>query len=232
MANGDGRKALTILEAAANVGKKITAKTISDVINVAALKYDKAGDEHYDVISAFIKSVRGSDTDAALHYLSRMLIAGEDPRFIARRLVILASEDIGMADSNALSVANNSFLVVERIGMPEAELTLAHATIYLSTAPKSNSVYTSLSNAKQDVINGNFSEVPKHLRDSHYKGAKKMGHGLDYIYAHDSKYHIVKQQYAPDKLQNKVYYVPSENGEEANIYKRLQIIKKYLKGYE
>jgi putative ATPase len=232
LANGDARKALTILETTITNAKKskiISAEDISKVINIASLKYDKNGDEHYDVISAFIKSVRGSDANAALHYLARMIIAGEDPRFIARRLIILSSEDIGLADSNALTVANNAMLAVEKIGMPEAELTLAHATLYLSLAPKSNSAYISLSKAKADIINGKFSEVPKHLRDSHYSGAKKLGHGLDYIYAHNEPFSIAKQQYLPDKIKNANYYNPVLNGFEKTLSTRWNSIKKILK---
>ena len=154
-------------------------------VDVAALRYDRDGDEHYDVISAFIKSMRGSDVDASLHYLARMLVAGEDPRFIARRLVILASEDIGMADPTALTAAVNASYAVQTIGLPEAQLNLAHAVVHLATAPKSNAVTTAISKALEDVRAGRAGAVPKHLRDAHYSGAKGLGHGIGYLYPHD-----------------------------------------------
>ncbi|MGI9126206.1 MAG: replication-associated recombination protein A, partial [Mycobacterium sp.] len=186
---GDARRALTALEVAAetaeSAGGAITVDIVEQSLDRAAVRYDRDGDQHYDVTSAFIKSIRGSDVDAALHYLARMLVAGEDPRFVARRLVILASEDIGMADPTALLTAVAAAQTVALIGMPEAQLTLAHATVHLSTAPKSNAVTTALSAAMNDIRAGKAGLVPAHLRDGHYSGAAKLGHAQGYRYPHD-----------------------------------------------
>ncbi|MBV8292357.1 MAG: replication-associated recombination protein A, partial [Mycobacterium sp.] len=182
---GDARRALTALEVAAEAGEQVTVEAIEQSLDKAAVRYDRDGDQHYDVISAFIKSVRGSDVDAALHYLARMLVAGEDPRFIARRLMILASEDIGMADPTALQTAVAAAQTVQLIGMPEAQLTLAHATVHLATAPKSNAVTTALGAAMADIKAGKAGLVPPHLRDGHYSGAAALGNAQGYKYSHD-----------------------------------------------
>ena len=180
---GDARRALTALEVAAEAGETVTVETIEQSLDKAAVRYDRDGDQHYDVISAFIKSVRGSDVDAALHYLARMLVAGEDPRFVARRLMILASEDIGMADPTALQTAVAAAQTVQLIGMPEAQLTLAHATVHLATAPKSNAVTTALGAAMSDVREGKAGLVPPALRDGHYSGAEGLGNAVGYKYS-------------------------------------------------
>src|SRR5512139_1529882 len=190
---GDGRRALTALEVAAEAGEEVTVETIEQSLDKAAVRYDRDGDQHFDVVSAFIKSVRGSDVDAALHYLARMLIAGEDPRFVARRLMILASEDIGMADPTALQTAVAAAQTVALIGMPEAQLTLAHATVHLATAPKSNAVTTALGAAMSDIRAGKAGLVPPHLRDGHYSGAQKLGNAFGYRYAHDDPDGVVAQ---------------------------------------
>ncbi|MBC7595113.1 MAG: replication-associated recombination protein A [Kineosporiaceae bacterium] len=233
LAGGDGRRALTYLEAAAGAAKAQN-KTEVDVgdaalaVDKAAVRYDRQGDQHYDVISAFIKSMRGSDVDAALHYLARMIEAGEDPRFIARRLMILASEDIGMADPTALQTAVAAAEAVAMIGFPEARITLAQAVITLSLAPKSNAVIRAIDAAIADIRAGKVGAVPPALRDAHYAGAKKLGHGHDYKYAHSDERGIVSQQYAPDEVNGARYYEPSEHGEEAMLKKRLAIIRKIL----
>jgi putative ATPase len=183
---GDARRALTALEVAAEAGEQVTVATIEQSLDKAAVRYDRDGDQHYDVISAFIKSIRGSDVDAALHYLARMLVAGEDPRFVARRLMILASEDIGMADPTALQTAVAAAQTVQLVGMPEAQLTLAHATVHLATAPKSNAVTTALGAAMSDIREGKAGLVPAHLRDGHYSGASKLGNAIGYKYAHNA----------------------------------------------
>jgi putative ATPase len=211
IAGGDARRALTALEAAAGAAESLGDKTITlaaleQAINRAAVRYDREGDQHYDVVSAFIKSMRGSDVDAALHYLARMIEAGEDPRFIARRLIILASEDIGMADPNALPQAVAAAQALEMVGLPEAKLNLAQATIYLSLAPKSNAVIKAIGAATDDVRNGLAGAVPAHLRDAHYPGAKRLGHGEGYRYPHDFPGGVVEQQYAPDEIAGRVYY--------------------------
>src|SRR6187200_3143576 len=180
---GDARRALTALEVASEAGETVTVETIEQSLDKAAVRYDRDGDQHYDVISAFIKSVRGSDVDAALHYLARMLVAGEDPRFVARRLMILASEDIGMADPTALQTAVAAAQTVALIGMPEAQLTLAHATVHLATAPKSNAVTTALGAAMADIRAGKAGLVPPHLRDGHYSGVQNLGNAVGYKYA-------------------------------------------------
>ncbi|MCR4426788.1 MAG: replication-associated recombination protein A [Firmicutes bacterium] len=227
-ANGDARSALNALEVAVlstppgEDGRiRITLAVAEDSIQRRALRYDAGGDAHYDVTSAFIKSIRGSDPDAALHYLARMLESGEDPRFIARRLMIHASEDVGLADSHAIAVAVAAAEVVERVGLPEARLALAHATIYIAVAPKSNSVLTAITSALEDVRNLPSPEIPAHLRDSSYKGAAALGHGKGYKYPHDHPGSHVEQQYMPDGLEGKVYYRPGHNVIERRIAERL-----------
>jgi len=226
-ARGDARTALNALELAVLTtspgtdGKKVIDETIlKDCVQQPAILYDKSGDYHYDVISAFIKSIRGSDPDAALHWLARMLEAGEDPKFICRRMLILASEDIGMADSNAITVAVSASRVLDYVGLPEARLALAHAAIYLACAPKSNSVIKAIDAAISDVRQLDIGRVPIHLRDSSYKGAKELGHGKGYKYPHSFPGNYVSQQYLPDTLLGKTYYIPSDNGEEAAIKKK------------
>ena len=214
LCGGDARRALTALEAAAGLGGTIDVEEVERAVQQAMVRYDRAGDQHYDVISAFIKSIRGSDVDAALHYLARMIEAGEDPRFIARRLIILASEDIGLADSSALTTAIAAADAVSFIGMPEARLTLAHATIHLSLSPKSNSVTTAIDAAQADVRAGLGGTVPAHLRDAHYPGARTLGHGVTYRYPHDAPEGVVAQQYAPDSLVGRRYYHPTPHGAE------------------
>jgi len=222
---GDARRALTALEVAAetaaDTGDGVTLETVEQSLDRAAVRYDRDGDQHYDVVSAFIKSIRGSDVDAAVHYLARMLVAGEDPRFVARRLVILASEDIGMADPTALPIAVAAAQTVALIGMPEAQLTLAHATVHLATAPKSNAVATALAAAMADIRAGKSGAVPAHLRDGHYPGAAKMGRAEGYRYPHDDPDGVVPQQYPPDDLAGTDYYRPSRHGAEREIGGRL-----------
>ena len=220
LAGGDARRALTYLEAAAEAvrpGETITVETVKENVNRAVVRYDRDGDQHYDIVSAFIKSIRGSDVDAALHYLARMIEAGEDPRFIARRLVVHASEDIGMADPTALQTATAAANAVQFIGMPEGRLALAQATIHLATAPKSPSVITSIDAALADVRAGHAPPVPAHLRDGHYEGAKAMGNAVGYVYPHDDPKGVVKQQYMPDGLEDAVYYEPTDHGAERRI---------------
>lgn len=225
LAAGDARRALTALEVAAEASDHVVVETIEQSLDRAAVRYDRDGDQHYDVVSAFIKSVRGSDVDAALHYLARMLVAGEDPRFIARRLMILASEDIGMADSTALLVAVSAAQTVALIGMPEAQLTLAHATIHLATAPKSNAVTTALGAAMADIKAGKAGLVPPHLRDGHYSGAAKLGNAQGYKYSHDDPDGVVAQQYSPDELVGVDYYRPTGRGGEREIAGRLDRLR-------
>ncbi len=208
----------------------ITADHIAQAVDRALLRYDRQGDEHYDVISAFIKSVRGSDPDAAIHYLARMIEAGEDPRFIARRLVISAAEDIGMADPQALQIAVAAADAVAFIGMPEGRIPLAEATVYLATTAKSNAAYNAINAAIADVRAGGFGRVPMHLRDAHYPGAKRLGHGKGYKYAHDSDIGIVTQQYLPDELVGKRYYEPTSHGAERDVSVRLEKIRRILEG--
>ena len=220
LAGGDARRALTYLEAAAEAvqpGETITVDTVKENVNRAVVRYDRDGDQHYDIVSAFIKSIRGSDVDAALHYLARMIEAGEDPRFIARRLVIHASEDIGMADPTALQTANAAANAVQFIGMPEGRLALAQATIHLAAAPKSPSVIQSIDRALADVRAGYAPPVPAHLRDGHYEGAKAMGNAVGYVYPHGDPLGVVKQQYMPDGLEDAVYYEPTDHGAERRI---------------
>jgi putative ATPase len=229
LAAGDARRALTALEVAAEAGEQVTVETIEQSLDKAAVRYDRDGDQHYDVISAFIKSVRGSDVDAALHYLARMLVAGEDPRFITRRLMILASEDIGMADPIALQTAVAAAQTVQLIGMPEAQLTLAHATIYLATAPKSNAVTTALGAAMADIKAGKAGLVPPHLRDGHYSGAAALGNAQGYKYSHDDPDGVVPQQYPPDEVVGVDYYRPTGRGAEREIGARLEKLRAIIR---
>ena len=220
IAGGDARRALTALEAAAggSTDDGRTLITVADVelaVDRSSVRYDRTGDQHYDVISAFIKSVRGSDVDAALHYLARMIEAGEDPRFIARRLVILASEDIGLADNNGLSLAIAAADAVALVGLPEGRLALAHATIALSLAPKSNSVYRAIDAAITDVRRGVLGAVPPHLRGSNYAGAGDLGHGVGYVYPHDVPDGVAAQEYAPEPVRGRRYYQPGSHGAES-----------------
>jgi putative ATPase len=260
LASGDARRALTALEAAsvaasqsapdeaveaagegeevpdaAASGKPlikplITADVVARAVDRALLRYDRNGDEHYDVISAFIKSVRGSDVDAALHYLARMIEAGEDPRFIARRIIVLASEDIGMADPTALGVAVAAADAVQYIGMPEGRIPLAQAVVHLATAPKSNAAYLGIDRAISDVREGKAGRVPKHLRDAHYPGAKRLGHGKGYVYPHDDPIGVVTQEYLPDSLRGAVYYAPTEHGNEREVSARLAKLRRIVRG--
>ena len=229
LAAGDARRALTALEVAAEAGDRVTVEVIEQSLDKAAVRYDRDGDQHYDVVSAFIKSVRGSDVVAALHYLARMLTAGEDPRFIARRLTILASEDIGMADPTALLAAVAAAQTVQLIGMPEAQLTLAHATVHLATAPKSNAVTTALGAAMGDIKAGKAGLVPPHLRDGHYSGAAALGNAQGYSYPHDDPDGIVPQQYAPNDLVGVDYYRPTTHGAEREIAGRLDKLRAILR---
>ena len=235
MAGGDARRALTALEAAAGAAvadgrHAIDLATLERAVDTAAVRYDRDGDQHYDVISAFIKSIRGSDPDAALHYLARMIEAGEDPRFIARRLVVHASEDIGMADPTALLAATAAAQAVQLIGMPEARINLAQATIHLALAPKSNAVITAIDEAIADVRAGLAGAVPPALRDSHYRGARKLGHGERYRYPHDAAEGIVAQQYPPDELTERDYYRPTTRGAERHLSERLPRLRDAVRG--
>ena len=232
MANGDARAALTAIELGILTTDRsedgiihITLDVASECIQKRVINYDKTGDNHYDTISAFIKSMRGSDPDAAVYYLARMLYAGEDVKFIARRIMILASEDIGNADPQALQVAVAAAQAVERLGMPEARIVLAQAVTYMASAPKSNSAINAIDKAMRVVQETKTPPVPVHLHDAHYKSAGKLGHGKGYKYAHDYKNHYVKQQYLPDGLTGEVFYEPSENGYEQQIrayYKKIK----------
>jgi putative ATPase len=206
----------------------IDLATIERAVDVAAVRYDRAGDQHYDVTSAFIKSMRGSDVDAALHYLARMVVAGEDPRFIARRVVIAAAEEVGMADPSALQTAVAAAQAVALIGMPEARIILAEAVVHVATAPKSNASYKAIDAAIADVRAGKAGPVPPHLRDAHYSGAQKIGHGQGYRYAHDAPHAVVGQQYAPDELDGVRYYEPSDRGYERAVAERLTRIRDTL----
>jgi len=226
---GDARRALTALEVAAETGDVVTVEVIEQSLDKAAVRYDRDGDQHYDVVSAFIKSIRGSDVDAALHYLARMLVAGEDPRFVARRLMILASEDIGMADPTALQIAVAAAQTVQLIGMPEAQLTLAHATVHLATAPKSNAVTTALGAAMGDIRAGKAGLVPAHLRDGHYSGASKLGNAIGYKYSHDDPDGVVAQQYPPDELVGVDYYRPTGRGAEREISTRVEKLRAIIR---
>jgi putative ATPase len=232
LAGGDARRALTYLEAAAlgASGGAIDVDTLERAVDRAAVRYDRAGDQHYDVISAFIKSIRGSDVDAALHYLARMIEAGEDPRFIARRLIVHASEDVGMADPAALQTATAAAQAVEFVGLPEARINLAQAVIHLSLAPKSNAVIKAIGAAQADVRKGLTGPVPAHLRDNHYAGAGKLGHGDAYAYPHDYDSGIVPQRYAPDMVADRTYYEPTRHGAEARYAERAERIRAVLRG--
>ena len=233
LAAGDARRALTALEVAAETAGAadgtVTIQTVEQSLDQAAVRYDRDGDQHYDVISAFIKSIRGSDVDAALHYLARMLVAGEDPRFLARRLMILASEDIGMADPTALPIAVAAAQTVALIGMPEAQLTLAHATVHLATAPKSNAVTTALGSAMADIRAGKAGLVPAHLRDGHYSGAAQLGHAQGYRYPHDDPDGVVAQQYPPGEIAEVDYYLPTTHGAEREIKGRLEKLRAIIR---
>jgi putative ATPase len=255
LSSGDARRALTALEAAGahaleaagahaleaaeqaerpeeetDAPATVTAEALASAVDRALLRYDRQGDEHYDVISAFIKSVRGSDPDASLHYLARMIEAGEDPRFIARRIIVLASEDIGMADPQGLVIATAAATAVQMIGMPEGRIPLAEATVYLATAPKSNRSYKGMDAAIADVRAGDFGRVPTHLRDAHYPGAKRLGHGKGYRYAHDAPHGVAAQQYLPDPLVGRRYYEAGQHGFERDVAARLERIRKILGG--
>jgi putative ATPase len=253
LAGGDARRALTYLEAAALVvvaggtggpsplndsssplndssPPLIDTDILEKAVDRAAVRYDREGDQHYDVISAFIKSIRGSDVDAALHYLARMIEAGEDPRFVARRLIVHASEDIGMADPTALQTATAAAHAVEYVGLPEARLNLAQAVIHLALAPKSNAVVTAIREATADVERGLVGPVPAHLRDASYKGARKLGHGAGYKYAHDYPGGVAEQQYAPDAIHGREYYRPTKHGMEARFAEVLARIRAVLRG--
>lgn len=235
LAGGDARRALTYLEAAAGAAAstgqaRVSLEVAETAVDRAAVRYDRQGDQHYDVTSAFIKSIRGSDADAALHYLARMMEAGEDPRFIARRLIILASEDIGLADPTALTTAVAAAQAVQLIGMPEARLNLAQAVIALAVAPKSNAVITAIDAASADVRAGRIGSVPPHLRDAHYQGAKKIGHGATYTYAHDEPFGVAQQQYAPDEVLDARYYRPTALGAEAAVKERWERLRRLIRG--
>lgn len=247
VSGGDARRSLTSLEAAAaiafseaeQVGEKdpepaepvrITLAHATEAVDRAAIRYDRSGDQHYDVVSAFIKSMRGSDADAAVHYLARMLEGGEDPRFVARRIMILASEDIGLADPQALQVATAAAQSVALVGMPEARIILSQAVIYCALAPKSNAAYNAINRAIADVRAGAAGQVPVHLRDGHYAGAKQFGHGEGYIYAHDAPGHVAAQQYLPDTLRGTVYYEPTQHGFERTLTERRERIRRILDG--
>ena len=207
---------------------RITLAHATEAVDRTAIRYDRSGDQHYDVVSAFIKSMRGSDADAAVHYLARMLEGGEDPRFVARRIMILASEDIGLADPQALQVATAAAQSVALVGMPEARIILSQAVIYCALAPKSNAAYNAINRAIADVRAGASGQVPVHLRDGHYAGAKQFGHGVGYIYAHDEPGHVAAQQYLPDTLRGTVYYEPTQHGFERTLTERRERIRRIL----
>ena len=225
LGGGDARMCLNLLENAAAMlpeGGELTVGLLEQIVGERVQRYDKKGDNHYDIVSAFIKSMRGSDPDAALHYLARMLAAGEDVKFIARRVVICAAEDVGNADPMALVLATSAAQAVQFLGMPEARIPLAEAVTYIASAPKSNAAYIGVDNALADVRSRNCGEVPRHLRDAHYKGAAKLGHGLDYIYPHDYPGHFARQQYLPKEIDGRRYYRPTENGAEKRISEYLR----------
>lgn len=245
LAGPDARKSLTVLEAAAGAalargaaasdddagqgtGAVVTLQDVERAVDVAAVRYDRAGDQHYDVVSAFVKSMRGSDPDATLHYLARMIAAGEDPRYIARRITVHAAEDVGLADPTVLSTAVAAQQAVSLIGMPEARLVLAEAALAVATAPKSNAVTTGIGAALDDVRDGGGGQVPAHLRDAHYSGAQRIGHGRGYLYPHDFPHGVVAQQYLPDALAGRRYYEPTTNGFEARIAARMEAVRRIL----
>ncbi|MFI9511401.1 replication-associated recombination protein A [Nocardia sp. NPDC052566] len=232
IAGGDARRSLTALEASAesSLDGKVDVALVEASVDKAAVRYDRAGDQHYDVISAFIKSLRGSDVDAALHYLARMLTAGEDPRFIARRLMIQASEDVGMADPTALQTAVAAAQVVQLVGLPEAQLALAQATIHIATAPKSGAVTSGLGAAMADISAGKAGAVPAHLRDGHYAGAAKLGNAQGYKYPHDNPDGVLAQQYPPDELVGVDYYRPTDHGAERPIAARIGTLRRIVRG--
>ncbi len=235
VAGGDARRALTALEAGAGAAMATGAtvldvQTLETAVDRAALRYDRDGDQHYDVISAFIKSIRGSDVDAALHYLARMIEAGEDPRFIARRLVISASEDIGLADPTALLAAVAAADAVALVGLPEARLNLAQAVVHLALAPKSNAVYLAVDAALDDVRRGLAGPVPPHLRDSSYASAAKLDHGRGYVYPHDEPGGVAPQQYAPDAVLGRTYYRPTRYGAEARLADLWERLRAVIRG--
>ena len=232
ISNGDARTALNAIELGILTTDKsedgtihITMEVAEQCIQKRAIRYDKSGDNHYDTVSAFIKSMRGSDPDAALYYLAKMLYAGESVEFIARRIMISAAEDVGMADPNALTVAVSAANAVHQIGMPEAKIILAEAVVYMATAPKSNASYMGLEKAMSAVQNTKISGIPVHLMDAHYKGAAKLGHGDGYKYAHDYENHYVNQQYLPDELVNEVFYNPGDLGYEVKVKEHFKKIK-------
>ncbi len=229
---GDARRALTAIEAVAAGrdvdGAVIDVEMVAEAVDRASVRYDRQGDQHYDVASAFIKSIRGSDVDAALHYLARMVEAGEDPRFIARRLVIHASEDIGMADPTALQSAVAALHASQFVGLPEARIPLAQAVVHLATAPKSNAIIVAIDSALADVRAGRAGPVPAHLRDAHYRGAESLGHGTTYRYPHDDELGVVAQQYAPDQLVGRHYYEPSNHGYERELTERVARLRQHL----
>ncbi len=232
VANGDARAALNAIELGVLTTERsedglihVTIEVASECIQKRALKYDKDGDNHYDTISAFIKSMRGSDPDAAVYYLARMLYAGEEVAFVARRIIICAAEDVGNADPNALTVAVSASLASERLGMPEAQIVLAQAATYVACAPKSNSAVNAIGTAMKVVETTNTAAIPSYLQDAHYKGAEKLGHGIGYKYAHDYKNHYVKQQYLPDEIKDYKFYIPSDNGYEKTIQEYFKKIK-------
>ncbi|WP_397351998.1 replication-associated recombination protein A [Nonomuraea gerenzanensis] len=229
LAGGDARRSLTYLEAAALLADDITVEVVEKAVDKAAVRYDRQGDQHYDVISAFIKSMRGSDADAALHYLARMIEAGEDPRFIARRIVIFASEDVGMADPTCLQTAVAAAQAVQLIGLPEGQINLAHAVIHCAMAPKSNAVVKAIGAAIGDVRKGLIGQVPGHLRDAHYSGAAKLGHGDGYKYPHDYEHGLVRQDYAPEQVRERRYYEPTRHGAEGPVAERWAKIRDFLR---
>lgn len=241
ISGGDARRALTILEAAATVSLganperrpvELLDEHVSGALDRALVRYDKDGDQHYDVISAFIKSVRGSDADAAMHYLARMIEAGEDPRFIARRLIILAAEDVGLADPSALGLAVAAAEAVALIGMPEGRIPLAEATLYLALAPKSNSAYRAINSAIDDIRNGLFGEVPKPLRSSNHSGAKGAGAGVGYLYPHDDPKAVVPQRYLDDKTLNRTYFTPKDIGIERELVERWAKLRSIIRSFK
>ncbi len=240
VAGGDARAALNAVELGIMTTERdpadgkihITMDVAQECIQKRAVRYDKDGDNHYDTISAFIKSMRGSDPDAAVYYLARMLYAGEDIKFIARRIMICAAEDVGNADPQALTVAVSAAQAVERIGMPEAQIILAQAVSYVATAPKSNSAVCAISDAMDAVKNQRSMPVPVHLQDSHYRGAAKIGHGLGYLYAHNYPNHYVEQQYLPDGMVGQTFYHPSDNGYEKQIRAHMDFIREEARKYE
>ena len=233
VSGGDARAALNAVELGVLTTERdpaaglihITLDVAQECIQKRAVRYDKDGDNHYDTISAFIKSMRGSDPDAAVYYLARMLYAGEDIKFIARRIMICAAEDVGNADPQALTVAVSAAQAVERIGMPEAQIILSQAVLYVATAPKSNSACNAVFEAMDAVKNQRSMPVPVHLQDSHYGGSAKLGHGIGYRYAHDYPNHYVKQQYLPDGMEGRCFYHPSENGYESKIAKHMRFLR-------